>query len=365
VVRIPDLLRAAAVLDRSTAQQIAISTGIGRSRVERLLTGRTPPRNDEVARILAACGADPGLVTTPRLTGAGALPARTVFGLLLNREHHADRDVDTSSSVLSTDYLSLSFDAPTDALLALARDAGDPRRAKHAFYRHEYLCRAGILVQHGFHGRRRRRRDSRISFNPSRVTRKRWPLVRRVLSLASRVRVTRLDVAVDLPGRYQPLTQGKWRMIGSFGGVETFYIGARKSDRQIRVYDKRRQMIETERADGSYPETTRVEVQLRNLKLTADGKRRAMSVSDLSDLQDPFAKFALVDLASGLPFPLLLCASWADAFGAQALRPLVTPSEFDAVVKRLPTIDGAHLSRVFDAQWPSAASELLRNLGIT
>lgn len=45
VVRIPDLLRAAAVLDRRTPTEIAVMTGIRVSRVTRLLAGRTAPRD--------------------------------------------------------------------------------------------------------------------------------------------------------------------------------------------------------------------------------------------------------------------------------------------------------------------------------
>ena len=341
--------------------------------MERLFTGRTPPRNDEVARILAACGyvdADNIRPVEALLAGGVLLPARTAFGLLLN-EHRADRHVDTRPCSLFVDYISFTFDAAdSDKLCAITRAAGRPtkeRRKRRRFYRFDYQCRS-VTVQHGLanddddRAPRQKRRDSRIAFNPAKISYRAWPVVRRALSLATDIRVTRIDVAVDLPGRVQPITRRrKWRVFGAPGRVETFYVGAEGSDRQFRSYDKRRELIAHGLADEFHPELTRFEAQLRNPELA--------TLSDLADLRDPFADadVELVTLvrAADLPFPLQLCANWADAFGAQALRPLVTPSEFAAVVKHLPTIDGTHPSRVFDAQWPSAASELLHNLGIT
>jgi hypothetical protein len=363
VVRIPDLLRAAAVLDRATPTTIAIRTGIRRSRVGRLLTGRTHPRGDEPARILASCGTDPSLVTTPRLTGAGALPARTVFGLLLNRDQHAHRDLDTNSCRLSVDYLSISFNAPTEELLSIARAAGRVHSTKRPAYRHEYRCGA-ILVQHGKqgqHGRsafKHRRRDSRLAFNPSHASAEDWIVVRRVLAVAADVRITRVDVAVDVRvsiARLQVLAE-PGRKLNIFigpGGVESFYVGARKSERQVRVYDKRRELIDKGRANESYPQTTRIEAQLRNLG----------PLSDLRELRDPFARLALVDLsAGGLPFLHALGASYAATFGAPSLRGLVPRSEYDAIVRQVSTSEAAHPSRVFAAHWPRVVRRLLRQL---
>lgn len=362
MVRIPDLLRAAAVLDRATAQRIAIRTGIRRSRVERLLTGRTPPRGDEPARILAACGADPALTTVPRHgSGVGGLPARTALGLLLNRVQHPHRPIDLGSCNLCIDTLCLSFDAPTGRLLAIARDAGRRVRASpESKYRYAYRCTARIFVQHGPQGRSKYKhtRNSRLVFNSAHLTDDGWKLVRRVLDLAVRVRVTRIDVAVDLPAsirRFQVLGAPKHKPNTFIGlaGVETIYVAP--ESRRVRLYDKRQQLIDAGLVDESHPELTRVEAQLTNLGGTID---------DLVDLRDPFADLRLVEIAAGdgLPFLHALAASYASTFGAVALRPLVPPSDFDAIARQVPPMEAPHPSLVFADQYPRVVADLLRQL---
>lgn len=365
LLTVSQILRMTLAASGLSRREVALRADLRPSRLERILGGYVAPSRDEFTLIARACGQAHGLVTTP--WPARGLPAGTVFGLLLS-EPHANGPIDTNACKLSADYLSVSFDADAE-LLAIVRVTGRPAGRKHPSYRWEYYCGVGakhhsdVLVQHGVlqsDGRsalRHRRRNSRIEFFPEHASREAWSTVRRVLAIASRVRVTRLDIAVDLPARFQLLADSrKVRIIAGPRGVETLYVGVRKSDRQIRVYDKRRQLIESSRAGEDHPEETRVEAQLRNLKA---------GVSGLVGLPDPFDGVSLVELsASGLPFPLVLCASYAAAFGAQALRPLIEPSEFATIVRQLAPGDLAHPSHVYAEHWPRVGGDLLRRLGL-
>src|SRR5579862_9399742 len=107
------ILRATLAFSGLCRREIALRADLSLSRLERILGGYAAPSYDEFTMIARACGHEDGLVTTPRPAGAGALPARTIFGLLLNREQHAHHDIDTCACGLSVDWLSVSFDAPT------------------------------------------------------------------------------------------------------------------------------------------------------------------------------------------------------------------------------------------------------------
>ncbi len=136
---------------------------------------------------------------------------------------------------------------------------------------------------------------------------------------------------------------------------KTFYVGPR--EHILRLYDKRQERIDRQHADESHPESTRVEVQLRNL---------GGGLAELSGLPDPFVRFAFVDLTAGkLTGLLLVGASYASTFGVPALRALgVSPADVRTIARNLPANDPAHPSRAFAEQWPAVVAELLRRLGV-
>lgn len=268
------------------------------------------------------------------------------------------------------DKFSVSFDSDETKLLAIVR-AGQIARMDRSAYRHNYRV-ASVLVQHGSSGRSapgHKRRSSRFEFNPARATELDWKVLRRVLALATRARITRLDVAVDLPVSVRRLQVLSDQASGSsprkvnvfFGpdGVETIYVGAQASRREIAMYDKPRERIDRggNRVDEDYSDATRVEARLRSL---------GIDLAELRELPDPFTGIVLVDLSAGdIPFLHALGAAYASAFGAQALRALVESADFDMIVRRVEARETLHPSRVFADQWPRASARLLRKLGLS
>jgi hypothetical protein len=352
----------------ASRREIALRADLRFSRLERILGGYVAPARDEITLIARACKADPSLVTTPHARGAGGLPTRTVLGLLLS--DHVDQraalgDLDPRVS-LSVDKLSVSFNADETKLLAVAR-VGRLVRPKRSLYRVSYQL-GRVFVQHGRSpgaSLKHKRRSSRVEFNPARARDLDWKLVRRVLALAEDVRVTRLDVAADLPvspARLQVLAErAKLHSISSPVGIETIYVGARKSGRrQVALYDKRREQIDAGRADENHPELTRVEARLGYRWLKG-------GLAELRHLGDPFADLALVDLsASDLTGLHLLGASYASSFGVQALRSLgVAPADIAAIAPHVDPSDPLHPSRVYADEWPRVVSRLLRRLRVS
>lgn len=378
VATVPKILRAMIALSGARRREIALRAGLRLSRLERILGGYVAPTRDEITMIGRACGADPQLVTTlhgrSRSTAAGGLSARAVFGLLLLSHHNEQRvalgDVDRRACRLSVDKFSVSFDSDETKLLAIVR-AGRIARMDRSTYRRNYRV-GGVLVQHGSSGRSapgHKRRSSRFEFNPARATDLDWSVLRRVLALATRASVTRLDVAVDMPvsvRRLQVLSEqtsgSSPRKLNVFvgpGGVETIYVGARASRREIAMYDRHQERIDRggNRVDEDHPDVTRIEARLRSL---------GIGLAELRELPDPFAGIALVDLSAGdIPFLHALGAAYASAFGAQALRALVESDDFDMIVRRVAASETLHPSRVFADRWPRASAHLLRKLGVS
>lgn len=346
----------------ASRREIALRADLRFSRLERILGGYVAPARDEITLIARACKADPSLVTTPHARGAGGLPTRTVLGLLLS--DHIDQraalgDLDPRVS-LSVDKLSVSFNADETKLLAIAR-LGRLVRPKRSLYRVSYQL-GHVFVQHGLRSPHPKRRVARIEFNPARANSLDEKLVRRVLAIAEDVRVTRLDVAVDLPvspARLQVISdRAKVTTIRGPGGVETIYVGSRRSARQIAMYDKRRERIDRDLANEDHLDETRVEARHRGL---------GTGLAELRHLRDPFADLALVDLSAGdLTGLHLLGASYASSFGVQALRSLgVAPADIAAIAPHVDPSDPLHPSRVYAAEWPRVVSRLLRRLRVS
>jgi hypothetical protein len=100
-------------------------------------------------------------------------------------------------------------------------------------------------------------------------------------------RVSRLDVAIDLPGvrmdqflflAHQGATYQKF---ATNGHLETFYFGTSKGN-QTRIYSKKKEQLAKGKSFGK--SVVRVERTLRNLNMT---------IADLHQLTNPFAKMVL------------------------------------------------------------------------
>jgi hypothetical protein len=384
-MRFHDVLRAAATLSECSIGDLSTRTGIRRSRIERVLAGRTLPKGDDASRILTACKVDPRLLTSPatfRVIGdvvtatyatstASLLPMDLLLGLLIHRsEDPTLATVDEGS--LAIDRLSLTFDARNAAeFVARAASLGSAARSARPIYAHEYRCPRGIFVQHGStpHASPRflQRRSSRIEINPSRFLghAKSRALFAELLSFAipQSTRISRIDVAVDLPvsiRRVQALGAPRQKVNVFFGaaGVETIYCGTQKSERQVRIYDRRQKLVDDGGALTSAHPITRFEAQLRNVGLTVDG---------LLTLHNPFSRLRLLDLrAEALPLSQRVLAHYARAFGLPALKAELDAAEFAALVAVLDVLALSpalpHPSTVFEDRWRQTAQPLQRLL---
>jgi hypothetical protein len=141
-------------------------------------------------------------------------------------------------------------------------------------------------------------------------------------------------------------------------GVETLYLGVRGSENQIRVYDKRHELIEKGRATAEHGESTRFEAQVRN----------ANSFEALLRLHDPFSALLLVDLSTDdVSFASALLANHASVFGTHDLKARLDRDEFETLASRWQTAAARNLphpSAVFAARWPRVVRRLLRQLGV-
>jgi hypothetical protein len=130
-------------------------------------------------------------------------------------------------------------------------------------------------------------------------------------------RVTRLDVAVDLPGvrmdqflflAHQGAT---YQRFGTNGHLETFYIG-RSRGNQTRIYSKKKEQIAKGKPFGK--SVVRVERTLRNLNL---------GISELQKLKNPFGQMALIE-PSPMPPPWEKPKVWSmfqDSVNVRGLMP--------------------------------------------
>ena len=143
-------------------------------------------------------------------------------------------------------------------------------------------------------------------------------------------------------------------------GVETIYLGSRKSPAQIRVYDKRQQLKDSGRAVEGRTPWTRFEAQLEPPKVGLHG---------LADLGNPYAGLRLFALRpDGLSLPRRVLVAHARMFGLPALKPELAPEEFAALLHDLEVSDGVpvvpHPKEVFASRWSDAALRFLSKLGL-
>lgn len=118
--------------------------------------------------------------------------------------------------------------------------------------------------------------------------------------MVQHARVTRIDIAVDLPGvtmddfvilPQQAMTVSTWK---SKGPLESVYVGKSKGN-QTRIYSRSQKRLAKKQSWDGAPEV-RVERKLINLK--------DVTLLDLHVMTNPFASVALIDNVPGPP-PLL------------------------------------------------------------
>jgi hypothetical protein len=146
-------------------------------------------------------------------------------------------------------------------------------------------------------------------------------------------------------------------------GVQTVYLGSRKSKHQLRIYNKGAERMEKGDAEVELP-MTRFEVQLRGRP--GGGP---LPLLRLPQMGDPFCGLRVyLPRTAGLPLPRRLLVEWGRLFGLPALKPELSRREFQDLLRdydeagpgaRLP-----HPSEVYAARWEAAALDLLADLGL-
>jgi len=105
-------------------------------------------------------------------------------------------------------------------------------------------------------------------------------------------KVSRVDIAVDIKNvninELLVISKGfsVWSNQGKGAGFESRYLGSVTSKKRIAVYDKRRQLIETNHQDPGH-ELTRIEVRLKSPAL-ADS-----SIANLINMENPFKDLSI------------------------------------------------------------------------
>lgn len=140
--------------------------------------------------------------------------------------------------------------------------------------------------------------DWRLDFNPNHITEYERLEVSRVVQKLGQPHFSRLDIAFDVFN--DPLAMNyrlyRWNvkemMIETYKGrqkrVETIYWGARKSDQQIRLYDKYvEQRAKNKQIPAGVEQWARLELQLRGKKPTEwlEAAKTMLDQFKLSDLQ--------------------------------------------------------------------------------
>ena len=360
------LFKAAAALADLSLQDLAIRTGIPYSRLSRIQTGLHPSR-DEARTILRATGVEPDALIKQleKRSGGRLVSAERLLPLLLVLKVEPTPTVTMEHTAISCDRLSMTFDVKQRHrrdFRALVR-RGEERPYKR--YRHSYRFE-NITAQHD--PRSDHSRWARLDFNPNKLGRSDWSFLVEGCALAERdtVNITRLDVAVDLPVSLrdvQGLGTGrrkKFTTVMGPSGVQTMYLGSKRSAQRIVIYDKRQELIDTGMADESYPRTTRFEARLKNPDVALLG---------LAELSNPFSQLRLFSLRSdGLPVEKRLLVRYARFVGLAALQAELAPERFSTLLEDLRTSDRAiiahHPEIIFATHWPSTAQRLLERLGL-
>lgn len=363
------ILKAAAVLADADTDTLALRTGILRSRLTRLLNGSAAPSADEAERILKAAGCKRSLLTE-HIEASGS---HGVLAALIgpDRLSQADACISRGSCYLTIDKLSIVFN-PVDGqrLIETAQRYGarvDAKLYKLAFAGH------GVRVDHSpAEANNQIRRSSRIEFNPEAALSKKAARNREAGQFASAVmrlldpteaEITRVDVAVDLPVALRDVQAlsdrtRKFNLWLGAEGIETVYCGSRGSERQIVLYDKRREQRDRGKAPDLSSPLTRIEAHVQ---------RPGLGLLALPALENPFTRLRLFLLRpDGLPFERRLLVEYARFFGLPALKGELDPDDFEALCSDLELSDAAplvpHPRDVFTARWPAVSRSLLSAL---
>ena len=146
------------------------------------------------------------------------------------------------------------------------------------------------------------RRNFKLEFNPAKINEKQKEFIRsKILWFLSDVGFSRLDIAIDFD---EKLSHYQFEIFGrtkSFihardGELATFYIGSRQSKNMIRVYDKKRQLLEVEKEEIEDEVLWRLEFELKGHDVIAALMKYGFdSVVDFRIIRYDFSHLSAID----------------------------------------------------------------------
>lgn len=369
------LLRAAATIAGLTTVDVAFKTCIRESRIKNILSGRAIPEPKEFERIAAACGLDARALTSRypyaiarkgkhRIVCSDVPSGPEAFAALVEYSTRFSSEVSVKTeSRLLVDTVSVTFEVDDSTrFLRQLSSHGTAVELRDSPYAHHYRL-GSLFVQHSLRGKSAS--ASRVEFRADALTK--HALVAAAgdlfcLARRSTVRLSRLDVAADLPvsiNDVQALGSSRQKVAVYLGcrGVETLQLGRRASKLQIVVYDKRQERIDRAAAP---PATcvTRFEARVR---------RPGIAIEQLAMLPNPFCKLRLLDLRRlDLPFERRVLVCYARLFGVPALRDHLDDETFKLLLSAVSRAERAddvpHPRQLFDERWRVLAGRLSAKL---
>ena len=187
----------------------------------------------------------------------------------------------------------------------------------------------------------------------------------RLHQIAERVRIARLDIAIDFPAAIVPalvLVHGMRKSFSASGanGIESLYFGTRQSKNYVRLYNKRQEILDNEKRDIGH--------DLWRLELES---KEAFFLNAPPDHRKVFERISFYDggVSSG-DWLIDLIRQQALQYGLQnVLRtmPKQTQIRYRRLFKEFPLQDIESPSFIYAREFPAAFAklrvEILRTLG--
>ena len=178
-------------------------------------------------------------VKLDKLTVMGDLPKvlETSFQLLLDNTPHSSIIVSRTSYVTGQFYV---------------------QRENSIYFEYDGLLASAM-----------NRRNFKLEFNPSKIDDEQKEFIRaHIIPFLLDVSFSRLDISIDVDEKlsdyqFEIFGRTKTYIHSRDGELATFYIGSRQSKNMIRVYDKKKQLLEVEKKEISEKVLWRLEFELK------------------------------------------------------------------------------------------------------
>lgn len=360
---VKSILRAAEALADLSHRDLAANAGLRLSRTKRIMSGHARPKPDEIKSILAGAGIPPTLLTAhikkrlvPGIASCTGERLHLLVDLLSVQQPQPLPSISPVIGDVLIDKLTLTL-TPTRWKSFCSLVGGLPQGRPSNLY-HQAHKIYGIWIE--LEPVYQRQARVLIRFNPARLKPIGWHHAQQLVAFAppSLITVSRVDPAIDLAlsiHDYQPLATRKRKVEIHIGvdGVETIYLGAKRSVHRYRVYAR-------DKLHPSRRPTLRLEVQVKP----------RLSLRELSHLPNPFRSLTLLPVipTEDLPLEQRLLMRWCRFYGLPALKAELGPKAFKTLKaeweERAANIYVPDLITVFDQGWSKAVDWLHHRLGI-